>query len=112
RVLARFCAQASFPAAGDTLLGGIFRDVIGSLEFPLVITDERGNPRAWRLVGVDEALVPDASLDSLGTPTPPSPVILARIERVRSRMRELDRHNRPIPIYQPTTPFNLADLHY
>ena len=112
RVLARFCAQASFPAAGDTLLGGIFRDVIGSLEFPLVITDERGHPRAWRLVGVDEALVPDASLDSLGTPTPPSPVIFARIEKVRSRMRELDRHNRPIPIFQPQTPFKLGELHY
>jgi hypothetical protein len=53
RVLASFCAQASFPATRDTVLRQIFSDVVGNIDFPIVITDPDGTPRAWRDVGVD-----------------------------------------------------------
>src|SRR5438093_3173524 len=53
RVLARFCAQASFPATRDPELQSIFAEVVGSIDFPIVITDNEGMPRAWRDIGVD-----------------------------------------------------------
>ncbi len=112
RVLAQFCAQASFPATRDTVLRGILTGLIAQLDFPMVITDTDGKPRAWRGVGVDQALVPEASVDSLDTPIPPAPPIRARLERVRARARELDRHNAPIPMYQLGTRLKLGDLHY
>ncbi len=112
RVLARFCAQASFPATRDTVLRGILGELISSLDFPIVITDTDGKPRAWRQVGVDQALVPDASIDSLDTSYPPSPPIRERIERVRARVRDLDRRNAPIVMFQGNSPFKIGDLHY
>src|SRR5437867_8438220 len=63
RVLAGFCAQASFPATSDPQLRQIFSQVIANLDFPIVITDRANNPRAWRQVDVDPALVPAASID-------------------------------------------------
>src|SRR5262245_9162926 len=65
RVLARFCAQASIPATRDPELQRIFSELISGIEFPIVITDNFGIPRAWREIDVDPALVPAASLDSL-----------------------------------------------
>src|SRR6266581_2045610 len=42
RVLARFCAQASFPAVSDPELQRIFAEVIAHVDFPIVITDTEG----------------------------------------------------------------------
>jgi signal transduction histidine kinase len=96
RVFADFCAQASIPATRDPELQKIFSQVIASIDFPIVITDTGGTPRAWREVGVDPALVSAASLDSLDAGQPIAPAIRARIEAVRHRAVELDRRNRPI----------------
>ena len=84
RVLARFCSQASFPVIRDPELEKVFGDLVASLDFPMVITDTRGTPRAWRGVGVHRDSVPAASIDSLDFNMPISPVIRARIERVRA----------------------------
>src|SRR5258705_11041907 len=65
RVLARFCAQASIPVTQNPELQGVFADLIGSIDFPLILTDDHGVPRAWRAVGVDPELVPAASVASL-----------------------------------------------
>jgi signal transduction histidine kinase len=111
-VLARFCAQASFPATQDSVLRGILRDVIGSLDFPIVITDTENRPRAWRGVGVVDTLVPEPSIDSLDTATPPSPVIRERLDRIRAQIRTLDRGNPPIPMLQSDTGEKLGELHY
>jgi signal transduction histidine kinase len=111
-VFARFCAQASFPATRDTVLRRILTEVIGSLDFPIVITDTQGKPRAWRQVGVDQALVPDASIDSLDSRTPPSPLIAARLAQVRVKVRELDRKNAAIPMYVEGTHEMIGELHY
>src|SRR6185369_17805726 len=81
-LLARLCAQASFPAARDPQLRSILSGVIAGIDFPIVIADERGLPRAWRLVGLDPALVPDASLDSLAEGLSIAPVIRARVDRI------------------------------
>ena len=62
RVLADFLAQASIPATRNSELQRILSDVIENVDFPIVITDTLGTPRAWYLVGVDTALVPFVSI--------------------------------------------------
>ena len=112
RVLAGFCAQASFPAVRDPELQQIFTEVIAHIDFPIVITDIAGIPRAWRDVGVDPALVPAASIDSLAQHKPVTPVIRERIERVRREVARLDRRNQPVMMIQPGTRQRLGAVHY
>src|SRR6266581_5079895 len=112
RVLARFCAQASIPATNNPELQKIFSETISSLDFPIVITDTTGTPRAWRAVGVDPELVPAASIDSLAERRTIAPPIRARLARVKRRVAELDRGNPPIEMIQPETGVRLGVLHY
>lgn len=112
RMLARFCAQASFPAAEDPELRRILAEVIRSLDFPIVITDTRDTPRAWRGVGVPDSLVPNASLDSVSAKQTVSPVIQARVDQVRARAAAMDLENPPIPMTQPETRIQLGQVHY
>jgi signal transduction histidine kinase len=111
-VLARFCAQASIPATQNPELQGVFSDLISGIDFPLVVTDDRGVPRAWRAVGVDAELVPAASLDSLADGMDIAPVIRARITRVERRVVDLDRANDPIRMTEFATGIPLGSLHY
>jgi len=111
-VLARFCAQASFPATRDPAIRRIFSEVIAHVEFPIVITDNAGRPRAWRHVDVDADLVPAASIDSLQEGRTISPVIQARIDRVRARAAELDRRHEPIPMRPEEGAASIGNVHY
>lgn len=111
-LLARLCAQASFPATRDPELQAILSGVIRGIDFPMVIADERGVPRAWRLVELDPALIPDASLDSLALGKPIAPVIRARVNRLYAKIGELDRKHPPILMTQPVTRVALGRLHY
>jgi signal transduction histidine kinase len=112
RVLAGFCAQASFPAVRDPEVQQLFSEVIAHVDFPIVITDNAGIPRAWRDVGVDPGLVPAASIDSVSLHRPVAPVIRARLERVRGQVARLDGRNRPIMMFQPGTRNALGAVHY
>ncbi len=112
RVFARFCAQASLPATRDPELRRIFSEVVRSIDFPIVITDNAGIPRAWREVGVDPALVDPASLDSLAAGRAIAPVIRERIETVRRHVAEMDRNNPPIVMTQTTSRDTLGKVHY
>src|SRR5690348_6929907 len=98
RVFAQLCAQASFPATNNPQVRQIFSDVLRGIDFPIIITDTTGTPRAWRNVGVDPALVSTESLDSLSAGFRVSPVIEARVLRVRAEVAGLDRRNRAIPM--------------
>ncbi len=111
-ILARLCAQASFPAVRDPQLRKILSEVIAQTDFPIVITDNDSLPRAWRHVEVDEALVPDAALDSLAMGRAVPAAIRERVERLRARAAELDRQNSPIAMTQPSTGAQLGRLHY
>jgi hypothetical protein len=112
RVLARFCAQASLPATRDTTLQRIFGEVLSGIDFPIVITDTGGIPRAWRDIEPNPALVSAAALDSLQMGEPVAPITLARINRVRARVVEMDRRNRPIEMMAPGTGVRLGAVHY
>ena len=100
-VLARLAAQASFPAASNPQVRRILDEALSGIDFPIVITDTTGTPRAWRGVGVDPNSVPTEALDSLAAGLTPSPVVAAEIARVKARLPELDRSHKPIPM-QPT----------
>lgn len=111
-VLARFCAQASFPATDDPELRRIFSDVMSRIDFPIVITDTTGTPRAWRDVGVASELVPPESIDSLVAGDSIAPVIRQRIEHVRQRVRQLDARRAPIPMSRLNDTGKLGMVHY
>jgi signal transduction histidine kinase len=111
-VLARLCAQASFPATRDPALQRILSDVISETDFPIIITDIDSLPRAWRNVGLDQDLVPDPALDSLARHLQVTPVIEERIQRLRGRVRSLDQRNHPIVMFQPISHVRLGLLHY
>ncbi len=112
RLLARFLATATWPAAHDIELQGITREVIGNLDFPVIITDQEGFPRAWRQAPVHPDLIPSASIDSLRDSLPLSPVIRARIERLQAEVKRLDRLNEPVPMVQLYTKLPLGAVHY
>jgi two-component system, NtrC family, sensor histidine kinase KinB len=110
RVLARFSAAASYQAAQNPGIRRIFEEVI-EFDFPIVITDTTGTPRAWRQVGVDPLDVPAESIDSLVAGMTISPVIGERIARVRDEAAKLDRKNEPIPMVHGSG-IRLGEVHY
>jgi signal transduction histidine kinase len=112
RVLARFCALASFPATSDPELQRIFSEVLIGIDFPIVITDNEGLPRAWRHVGIDPALVSAASLDSVQRDEPIAPVIRERIDRLRAIVARMDEKYAPFGMTQPGTGAMLGAVHY
>ncbi len=112
RLLASFCAEFSFPATGDLRLQRMFTEVVSSIDFPIVITDRKGLPRAWRHAGIDPTLVPAPSLDSLDMGLPIAPEIRRRVEAVQSRVTRLDLRNTPVPMTHPLTDSLLGYVHY
>jgi hypothetical protein len=112
RVLARFLALATFPATRDPELQRITKEIVGSLDFPIIITDPEGLPRAWRKTAVEPEQVPAASVDSLRERLPLSPVIRARILSLQAEVARLDRRNPPVRMTQPGTGVVLGAVHY
>jgi hypothetical protein len=111
-VLARFCAQASFPATQDSVLRSVVADLIRSIDFPIVLTDAEGLPRAWKSIDVDPSLVSAESLDSLDVGWTISPITLRHVERVRRAVARLDRRNTPILMTRVFPPDTLGAVHY
>jgi two-component system, NtrC family, sensor histidine kinase KinB len=112
RLLARFLALATFPATQDPELQRITREVVGDTDFPIIITDSEGYPRAWRKTSVAVEAVGAATIDSIRLGLPVNPVVRARFERVRAEVRMLDRQNTPVAMTQPATRVPLGMVHY
>ncbi len=107
-VLARFVAVSTFEATEEPALRVIFRDVIRNINFPVILTDTRGLPRAWKGIGIDPSAIPDSVLaraDSTGV-VPPA------LERIREIAARLDRVNRPIDVVRLGRPGVLGYVHY
>jgi signal transduction histidine kinase len=107
-VLARFIAVSTFQATDDPYLRPIFREVIHNINFPLVLTDPKGLPRAWRQIGIPAESIPDSVLalaDSTGV-VPPS------VKRIQEIARRLDETNRPIEVTLLNHPGVLGYVHY
>ena len=107
-VLARFFAVATFRAAEDPSLKPIFREVVANVNFPIVLTDPDGIPRAWKEIGIPPATVPDSVLNRAAQSGDIPPVV-AKIQRIAA---ELDRRHPPIPVVRLGNPGNLGMIHY
>lgn len=113
RVLARFCAEASLPATRNPELRRLLGEVLENVDFPIVITDTTGLPRAWQDVGVAHTLVSEESIDSMAAGLAVSANTKIRLDEVRARIPDLDRKNKPISMWQ-TRPdsVRLGFVHY
>ncbi len=87
RLIANFCAVATFPAAQDEEVRKIFDQVIEDINFPIVITDQRGVPYTWK------NLRPELDPDSVSwedfvetDPVNPKPGILAEVIKIVRKM--------------------------
>ncbi|HTM57465.1 MAG TPA: HAMP domain-containing sensor histidine kinase [Candidatus Udaeobacter sp.] len=112
RVFAEFCAQASLPATHDPVLQQIFSEMMGGIDYPIIITDKQGTPRAWREIDLDPALVPAPSLDSVAFGRPVAPAIQERVNFVRRRVADMDKHNKPIVMMQSPGRDTLGFVHF
>ena len=99
-VLARFNAEASVLATRDPDVRRIFSEVVESLDFPIIITDTTGVPRAWQDVGVPHRQVGEDVLDSLSAGLPVSDAMTTLINEVRANVVQLDRRHKPIAVWQ------------
>lgn len=90
-LFARFCAVATLPATDNPDMRQIFLDVVKPADFPMVLTDEKGTPRVWKL---------PVKVDSLDT------------TRLTEIVRRFDQHNAPIPIRRPGDGRVFGYVHY
>lgn len=72
----------------------LFQEVIKSISFPVIFTDDTGRPRAWRRVGIDARSISNAEIER----TDPRTVQSGPIRRLVDLAAELDRHHPPIPL--------------
>lgn len=91
-LFARFSAVATLTAIDNPDVREIFEDVVKpGIDFPLVLTDEDGNPRVWKL---------------------PVQVDSSEVDRLREIVSRFDRHNQPIPIRRPGDGRIFGYVHY
>ncbi len=72
----------------------IFKEVIKNIDFPVVITDQNGIPRAWRNVNIDASSISNEILQSIDPQNPPE----GPIKRLLDITKKLDKENSPIPM--------------
>lgn len=107
-VLARFFAVATFQAAEDPVIRPIFREVVRSIDFPIVLTDTQGIPRAWKEIGINPEAIPETVLDQAGL----TGVIPPEVARIKEIVRHLDRLNKPVNILRVGQAGVLGFVHY
>lgn len=85
----------------------IFKEVIKKIDFPVIITDEKDIPRAWRNVGIDPNSVSNEMLENIDPLNPPAGPVKKLIEITK----KLDKENEPISmIYRGK--IKLGTVHY
>ena len=107
-VLARFVAVSTFQAAEDPALRQIFREVVGNINFPIVLTDTKGVPRAWKEIGIPTTDVPDSVLQRAWE----TGVIPPSVKRIQEIAARLDRRHKPVTVERLGSPGVLGYVHY
>ena len=111
-LLARVAAQATIPSTINPQLQRVLGEMQAGISFPIIITDTTGTPRAWSRIAVRTDEVPGESIDSLVFGLTISPVIRARLDRVRTELPALDHTHQPIPLRQTQRAAIVGYLHY
>ena len=73
----------------------IFEEVIRKSDFPIIVTDTRGNPQAWRDVGIE-----------------PNDTTQAAKRKLGKTIIKMDKEKNPIPIYYGNKNMIINYLHY
>jgi len=109
-VMARLLAVSTSQVAArpDSVLQEAYREVTRPINFPLIITDAEGMPRAWKNVpGLEMSDVSEEELESadLSRPTP-------AIALLRKKAAEYDRLHEPEPLQPPGQDEIIGYFHY
>jgi len=107
-VMARFFAVATFQAVDDPSVRPLFQEAVRSFNFPIVLTDVQGIPRAWKEIGIE----PDSVPDSLLARAAETGEIPSEVERIQEIVTRLDRMNRPVPIRREGETGVIGFVHY
>ena len=107
RIIARFCAMATFPALESPESQEVFRSIVAEVDFPIVITDSEGRPRAWRGIGISAEQLSDREI-AASDPRHPTGV-MARVIEISKR---LDEGHLPIEMLDPATGALVGEVHY
>jgi NtrC-family two-component system sensor histidine kinase KinB len=107
-VLARFFAVVTFQAAENLEIRPVFRQVVRTIDFPVVLTDPSGVPRAWRGIGIPPESVPDSVLDLAAN----AGIVAPEVVRIRQIVRKLDEVHKPIAIVGIGSQGVLGAVHY
>src|SRR5262249_43662870 len=112
KLLASVAAQATLPSTINPQLRRVLGQMQAGINFPIVISDTTGIPRAWSRIAVRTDEVPDESLDSLGQGLTISPVIREKVDLVRAEIPRMDRAHPAIPLRQTPAAPAMGYLHY
>jgi two-component sensor histidine kinase len=89
RLVASFCAAATYPATQDEGIRLVFNEVIRDINFPIVIADTRGVPYTWKNIG-DDINADEVDWDVFISTNPeyPPPGVMSDAIKVLRRMQE------------------------
>jgi NtrC-family two-component system sensor histidine kinase KinB len=106
-LIARFCALATFPALENPESQEVFRSIVRQMDFPVVITDSEGRPRAWRGIGISADQVSDAAIAA--TDPDSAQGVMAEVINITEK---LDAHRSPVPMIDPESGAVFGYVHY
>jgi signal transduction histidine kinase len=110
RSIAGLCATATYEARENEPLRVIFSDLIDAINFPIVISDVRGIPIAWKGIPVD--VTPDDVSHDEYISADPSDLIGSPYEEIVAFSAGLDEKHDPIPMTHIGDATVLGYIHY
>ncbi|MGC8893358.1 MAG: sensor histidine kinase [candidate division WOR-3 bacterium] len=92
-LLAKLMSSLFLSVISEDEIASIMKEVIARVDFPMVITDQDGNPRAWKQVGVDpDRFTPEELAEPEKLANDPD---YRKIVSARDKLRG---QNKPLPI--------------
>jgi signal transduction histidine kinase len=110
RVVASFCAAATFPATQDEEVRSVFNEVIEGINFPIVIADTRGVPYTWRNIGDD--LNPDDISWEVFIATDADAPPPGTMSKVLAVVADMKKKGNTVLMIDPTTGRFVGRIHY
>ncbi len=110
RVVASFCAAATFPATKDEEVRSVFNEVIEDINFPIVIADTRGVPYTWKNIGED--LNPDDISWEVFVATNPNDPPPGTMSKVMAVVEDMQRKGNSVLMIDPTSGRFVGRIHY